>query len=370
MEYAIETVNLVKRYPTSARKGRNGSGGHYGVARVVSLSRFLSAFRGMRGPFIEALRGVNLKIRTGEIFGVLGPNGAGKTTIIKTLCTLVIHDEGEVYVDGFDVKKKPGEVLKHLQAVLPESRGFNWRLTGRQNLEFYALLYGLRKNETKDRIDYLLEFSGLGERSDDSYQRFSTGMQRKLLLCRALLRDTPTLVFDEPTAGLDPTSAMEFRTMLRNRLVREEKKTVLLSTHNLYEAQEICDRVAILDHGKITACDTPDNIRSMMVEEKVFSVAFMNTIFGKEQERMVDELEKIPGVHGATPEVDPDSNFHGMSIRLNRNMNLSTILDILMRTGLQIRTMSTNDPTLEDAFMAITAETAEQPDEPRSQEES
>ncbi len=158
--------------------------------------------------------------------------------MIKILCTLVIHDEGEAYVNGFDVKKEPGEVLRNLQAVLPESRGFTWRLTGRQNLEFYALLYGLREKEAKERINYLLEFTGLKERADDGYQRYSTGMQRKLLLCRALLRNTPTLLFDEPTAGLDPTSAAEFRSMLHESWPgRRERQS--------FSAHTICMRLRI-----------------------------------------------------------------------------------------------------------------------------
>ena len=199
-KYAIETIGLVKRYPTSARReSAPFHGGFAGRGRVVSFGGILSTLRGMKGPFIEALRGVDLKIRSGEIFGVLGPNGAGKSTLIKILCTLVIHDEGEAYVHGFDVKKEPEKVLRNLQAVLPESRGFTWRLTGKQNLEFYALLYGLREKEAKERINYLLELTGLKERADDGYQRYSTGMQRKLLLCRALLRNLSLIHISEPT---------------------------------------------------------------------------------------------------------------------------------------------------------------------------
>ncbi len=147
-KYAIETIGLVKRYPTSARRrGLGGNGGGMGGGRVDSFGNILSVLRQKRGSFIEALQGVDLQIKKGEVFGLLGPNGAGKTTLIKVLCTLVIHDEGKAYIHGFDVKKDPMEVIKNLQAVLPESRGFNWRLTGRQNLEFYALLYGMREKE-------------------------------------------------------------------------------------------------------------------------------------------------------------------------------------------------------------------------------
>jgi ABC-2 type transport system ATP-binding protein len=361
MEYPIETINLVKRYPTSARRERGGFG-FRGGGQVTSFGGILDALKRTKGPYVEALRGVSLKINKGQIFGVLGPNGAGKTTLIKILCTLIIHDEGEAYVDGLDVRKEPIEVLKKLQAVLPESRGFTWRLTGRQNLEFYASLYGLREKESQERIDYLLDLTGLKDRANDGYQRYSTGMQRKLLLCRALLRSTPILLFDEPTAGLDPASAAEFRVLLHDRLARDEGKTILLSTHNLYEAQGMCDRIAILDRGKITANDTPDNIRYMMFDEKVFEITFIDAIYSEEHENMINELEKMPGVHGATPDIDPERNFIGISIRVNKDMDLSDILDVIMKRGLKIRIINTKEPTLEDAFMAITGQLKEQRD--------
>ncbi len=169
MNYAIETIGLVKRYPTSSRN-EGGGRGYGGRGSIDSLDGILGVLRREKRSFIEALCGIDLQIKKGEIFGLLGPNGAGKTTLIKILCTLVIHDEGEAYVHGFDVKKEPAEVIKNLQAVLSESRGFNWRLTGRQNLEFYALLYGVTDKEAKERINHLLELTGLTERANDSYQ--------------------------------------------------------------------------------------------------------------------------------------------------------------------------------------------------------
>ena len=368
MEYAIETIGLVKRYPTNAPLRRDigvfmgGFRGGFAGGRgggPTSFGGIIRALRGIKGPSVEALRGVDLKIKEGEIFGVLGPNGAGKTTLIKILCTLVIHDEGEAYVHGFDVKKEPRKVLNNLQAVLPESRGFAWRLTGLQNLEFYALLYGLRQKEAEERVNYLLEFTGLKERENDGYQRYSTGMQRKLLLCRALLRNSPILLFDEPTAGLDPVSAAEFRSMLK-KLAREEKKTIFLSTHNLYEAQDICDRIAILDRGKITACDTPDNIRYMMLDEKVFNITFIDAIFNDDKVKMIHELEKMQGVHGATPDVDSEGGLHGLSIRANKDMDISGLLEVIIKSGLKIKMINAKEPTLEDAFMVFTGRQQEQ----------
>jgi ABC-2 type transport system ATP-binding protein len=310
----------------------------------------------VKGPFIEALRGINLKVKKGETFGILGPNGAGKTTLIKILCTLVLHDEGEAYVNGYDVKKEPDKVLKTLQAVLPGSRGFSWRLTGRQNLEFYALLYGLKEKEAEERIDYLLEFTGLEERADDGYQRYSTGMQRKLLLCRTLLRDTSILLFDEPTVGLDATSATEFRSLLHDKMAGEEGKTIFMSTHNLVEAQQICDRIAIIDRGKITACDTPDNIRYKMFDERPFNITFYDAWYSEEKEKMVDELQEMHGVYGVTPEIGHDKGFLGIAIRVDKNMDLSSIIKVLLKNDLKIRTINTQEPTLEDAFIAITGQ--------------
>jgi ABC-2 type transport system ATP-binding protein len=352
-DFAIETIGLIKRYPTASRMMEGGYGRGFGGS-VSSFGNIFGVLKRRKGAFIEALRGVDLRVKKGEVFGLLGPNGAGKTTLIKILCTLVIHDEGFAYVNRIDVKKEPGKVLKVLQAVLPESRGFTWRLSGRQNLAFYALLYGLRDREAEERINYLLELTGLQDRADDGYQRYSTGMQRKLLLCRALLRETQVLLFDEPTAGLDPTSAMEFRHLLRDKLAREEGKTVVLSTHNLPEAQDICDRIAILDRGKISMCDTPDHIRYTMSDEKIINIVLVDTLYSQEMEVMLNTLEKITGVYGVTPELDVDGKLVRLSIRVQKDLVLSTILEVLAKYQLQIRGIATQEPTFEDAFTAIT----------------
>jgi ABC-2 type transport system ATP-binding protein len=355
MTYAIETIDLVKRYPTKARRnvqpehGGKGPGGR----RVDSFGGLFSVLK-KHSAFVEALRGVSLQIEEGEVFGLLGPNGAGKTTFIKILCTLVIHDEGQAYVRGFDVKKQPAEVLKNLQAILPESRGFDWRLTGRQNLEFFALLYGVQDKEARERIDYLLDFTGLQERANDGYQRYSTGMQRKLLLCRALIRNTPVLLFDEPTAGLDPTSAAEFRGLLRERLSRGEGKTILLSTHNLSEAEEICDRVAILNHGKILACDTPVNIQRLMFDKRILKVSFLGSALQESPAEILSPLKAIAGVDDIALDVGRDKSLNAMSIQGSKDVDVSAILAVLVQHGLKIEKINTEEPSLEDVFMHLT----------------
>jgi ABC-2 type transport system ATP-binding protein len=350
-EYTIETINLVKRYPTKRPAMRGGPSVR--GSGMTSFGSTIDIIRKNKGLFVEALRGVNLQIRKGEIFGLLGPNGAGKTTLIKILCTLIHQDEGEAYVKGIDVKKNPRAVLKNLQAVLPESRGFNWRLTGRQNLYFFALLYGLGKKEAEERIDYLLEFTGLKERADDGYQRYSTGMQRKLLLCRALLQDSSVLLFDEPTTGLDPPSAIEFRNML-SEISKERDKTIFMSTHNLLEAQKMCKRIAIINRGKIIACDTPDNIRYKTFNEIIFSVTFHDVIFNDKHKKTLDELEKTYGVHSTIPKINSDGIFEGVTIRLEKDADFSGMLEVIIKSGLKIKMINTQEPTLEDAFIAIT----------------
>jgi ABC-2 type transport system ATP-binding protein len=178
-------------------------------------------------------------------------------------------------------------------------------------------------------------------------------MQRKLLLCRAMLQNSPILLFDELSSGLDPNIAMEFRGLLQ-RLAREEKKTIFLSTHNLYEAQGICDRIAIIDRGKITACDTPDNIRYMAAEEKVFNISFIEAVYNDERAKIVSQIEHVEGVHGVTPEVGTDNSFQRISIRTSKDMDISGILDMIITNQLKIGNINSQEPTLEQAFMSIT----------------
>jgi ABC-2 type transport system ATP-binding protein len=352
MNYAIQTVGLIKRYPTRSRS--DGPRGGHGGGSVGSFVNIAAIIKGTRGPFIEALRGVDLAIQQGEVFGLLGPNGAGKSTLIKILCTLVIHDQGDVLVNGVDVKKHPGKVLRNLQAVLPESRGFSWRLSGRQNLEFYAMLYGLTKERARERIDYLLNTTGLKDREADDYQRYSTGMQRKLLLCRALLRDTPCLLFDEPTSGLDPASAVEFRHLLRDKLAREEGKTVFLSTHNLAEAQDICDRIAILDRGKIVTCDTPANVQYALSDEKVFEITFVAPVPAVETALLLAALEHVSGLRHVRVETSPGGGLSRLLLRADRALALSNVLDAVALPGMEIAAVNTREPTLEEVFAVMT----------------
>ncbi|MFQ5851442.1 MAG: ABC transporter ATP-binding protein [Candidatus Binatia bacterium] len=198
-----------------------------------------------------ALDGVDLEVSHGEVFGLLGPNGAGKTTLLKILCTLLLPTEGFAAVNGHDVVEAPRKARQEVGYCLDTERSFYYRLTGMQNLAFFATLNNLTSGEASARIAEVLEVVGLNGAGGAPFMTYSKGMQQKLGLARALLTDPSILLLDEPTKSLDPGAATEFRRLLRGDLAEDRRKTVLLVTHSLEEARECCDRLAIMDQGKI-----------------------------------------------------------------------------------------------------------------------
>jgi ABC-2 type transport system ATP-binding protein len=217
---------------------------------------------------VLALDHVSLAIRKRELFGVLGPNGAGKTTLFKLLSTLIIPDEGRATVAGHDLVREPERVRAILTPVISDERSLNWRVSAFENLRFFAVLYGLEGRTIRPRIGELLETVGLSDVGHRMVGTFSTGMKQRLLIARALLPDPEVLLLDEPTRSLDPLAARRFRSFLRKHLVVERECTVLLATHNTEEALELCDRVAILDHGRVLEVGSAGDLsRSLVVQQ-------------------------------------------------------------------------------------------------------
>lgn len=341
---AVQVTNLVKRY-----SGRAGTiSGGYQIKALVSM------LRGNDVRNVTALDGVNLSISHGQVFGLLGPNGAGKTTLIKILSTLVLPDSGQVLADGVDVVKNPRLALTKLQTALTDP-GFERRLTGRQNLELYADLYGVPRKISKARIDELLEYFHMSEKADLMVQKYSTGMLRRMVVCKALLRDASIVLFDEPTIGLDPVSAAEFRKLLKQVLAKERGKTVLLSTHNLWEAQEVCDTIAVLKKGHISAIGSPSEIRYTVTDTvNIVLGIFIPNALGVQN--ICNKIREIDGI--SSLEITGSENGDGLLLSLEgaRGLDYNQLFATLIGAGVKITSLEVSQPSLEEAFFKLTKE--------------
>ncbi len=241
MSYSIETHNITKKYPEARGFG----------------DLLLHPFRRKQ---TTALSNVNIQIKKGELFGLLGSNGAGKTTLIKILCTLVLPTSGRAFVNGFDVTKDERKIRKTIGYVVSDERSFYWRLTGRQNLRFFAKLNNISKREAEQRIESLLSLTELSRHAERMFKDYSTGMRQKLAIARGLLINPEVLFMDEPTNGLDPITAQKLRKFIRKKLVEEEKRTIVFATHNLHEAEELCDRIAFIHRGEVKVSGLVEDI--------------------------------------------------------------------------------------------------------------
>ena len=227
------------------------------VVHVSGLHKTFPA-RGRHSPAVTAVDDVGFQVRRGELIGLLGPNGAGKTTTIKALCGLVRPDRGELLVAGVDVRRNRRQALRHLAAVLEGSRNLYWRLTVRENLEYFAGNRGVPRSQVRERIDTLLERFALATRRNALVSDLSRGMQQKLALAVAALADTEVVLLDEPTLGLDVETGYEVRALLRE--MRDEGRTVIVSTHDMPVVQDLCERTVVIAHGRVLVDDRVDHL--------------------------------------------------------------------------------------------------------------
>jgi ABC-2 type transport system ATP-binding protein len=248
MQYAIETIKLYKKFsPTKSPSFKD-----------------VFKFFGKRGDFIVACNEVDLRVREGELFGLVGPNGAGKTTLLKILSTIILPDSGKVMVNGFDVSRQDDKVRACIGLVTSETRSFYVRLSGRENLRFFASLYGLFSSSADKKIEELSELLEIKDKLDIMYQEYSSGIKQRFALARGLLNDAPILLVDEPTKSLDPSSAKTLRDFIRKKLVEQKKKTVIFTSHSLNEIQNLADTIAIMARGRLKASGPFDELRQKM----------------------------------------------------------------------------------------------------------
>ena len=294
----------------------------------------------------RAVDGIDLVVEPGEIFGLLGPNGAGKTTTMKMLATLLIPTSGTIRVLGIDPLMRPREVRARLGAMLSGERSLYMKLTGRENLEYFAALYHVPPGETKARIEKVLAAAKLADRADDYVERYSTGMRQRLALARALLPDPPLVVLDEPTVGLDPQASRDLRDRVRE--LKAQGRTVLLTTHYMEEADQLCDRVAIIDHGRIVALDTPAALKRTIRAEEV---VHLEISLDGDESAVIDRLgrsatvarsERSNGTLTVTAHCASARDF------------VPAAFDAARSTGTTIRHVEVVPVTLEDVFLALT----------------
>ncbi len=290
---------------------------------------------------IVAVDHINFKVKKGEIFGFLGPNGAGKTTTIRILTGILKPDEGKAIVAGYDVLEEPVKV-KQCIGVVPEVSNAYVDLSAWENLMLIGELYGVPKKERIERATKLLKEFGLYQARNRLVRGFSKGMKQKLLLCMALINDPEILFLDEPTSGLDVESAR----LLRERIQRynSEGKTIFLSTHNMEEANRLCHRIAIINHGEIAAIDTPENLRAQSIELQHVEVAFDKPV----------KLEEIP----KHPEIINVSSA-GNKVRIytaNPSSVIEFIVEFAKKRKMRILSLNTMMPSLEDIFVKLIKE--------------
>jgi ABC-2 type transport system ATP-binding protein len=230
------------------------------VLQTINLTKEFTKRKGFSSPrkfydktIFNAVKDVSLTVERGEVFGLLGPNGAGKTTLTKMLCTLMLPTSGSATINGFDIVKQQNKVKSSIALISSEERSFYWRLTGRNNLKFFAALYGLPRKHADKRIGEVLEVVGMAGAAHRRFQEYSTGMKQRMALARGLLADPEILFMDEPTKGLDPVATKDLHDFIRNDLV-PQGKTVILATHHLAEAEDVCDRICIMSNGEMKAC--------------------------------------------------------------------------------------------------------------------
>ena len=302
---------------------------------------------GKKSEAVRALDGVTVTIREGEVFGLLGPNGAGKTTLIKILTTLLLPTSGEAYVGGLSVVKEADKVRKIINLVSGgETPGYGI-LTVSENLWFFSQLYGLTTSAAKEKIKRLEADLDFEKYANTRMAKLSTGYKQRMSLARGLLNDPKILFLDEPTLGLDVLTAKRLRNYVVDWAKRQMKGTVLLTTHYMAEADEMCDRVAIISNGRILACDTPQKLKANLRETPIakIEVSSVQADFGV--------VETMKGVVGFSETRNIQTGTTTLKVMVNDSKVFSTIESTLNKQDLKVLSLNESEPTLEDVYIKL-----------------
>jgi ABC-2 type transport system ATP-binding protein len=316
---AIEVKDLCRTYRT-----------HTGIVR-------------RRRTDVRALDGISFEVEQGELFGLLGPNGAGKTTTIKILTTLLLPSSGTARVLGFDPAREPGQIRRRVGHVFGGDRGLYDRLSALDNLRYFADLYRVPVREKKARIDYLLELVKLKGRERQRVETYSRGMRQRLHIARGLLHDPEVLFLDEPTIGLDPVGAREVRETVAG--LREQGKTVLLTTHYMYEADELCRRVAVIAGGRIVAEGTPAELKARVLDRTIIEIESFGAVGSG-----LDRLRALPGVISVSTEPREQAEVILVQSSVGSELTHALLREL---QGITLGKVIAREPTLEDAYVEL-----------------
>ncbi len=302
------------------------------------MERLTKIYRSRRKE-VRAVDNISFDISKNEIVGILGPNGAGKTTTIKSILGLLIPDEGEIFISGRKVGTFDRWIYRNIAAVLEGNRNVYWRLTVRENLEFFAGLQGYKPSELKEKIDFLLQRFGLESRQNDQVRTLSRGMQQKVAVAVAFIRNTPILFLDEPTLGLDVESSLELRKTLRE-LASENLKTVLISSHDMKVVEEICERVIILKNGRIIANDRIPNLKSLF-RTIAYKIVYEGMLQEELKTRLKDNFLNV--------------TFGKMNfvVELKRTEDIYDLMDLLRSYKIQIKSLKAEEPDFERVYIEL-----------------
>jgi len=292
---------------------------------------------------VEAVKGISFDVEFGELFGLVGPNGAGKTTTIKMLTTLLTPTSGAAKVLGFDIVEDVVEIRRRIGIIFGGERGLYYRVSGRENLRYFADLYGVPLSKREKRIDELLELVGLSERADSKVEEYSRGMKQRLHIAKGLINDPQLVFMDEPTIGLDPQAARDTRAMIK-KLV-EKGKTILLTTHYMFEADELCRRIGVISNGEIVALDTPAGLKRFVKDITVIEVEAFGIV-----DTDIVNLRRWPEVKSVSANLEGERQ----TVRIQTPKGSEFIPEVTkLLSAAKIFDIRMKEPTLEDAYLRL-----------------
>jgi ABC-2 type transport system ATP-binding protein len=315
---------------------------------VSDLHRYYRTSKGIihkRHQTVEAVRGISFDVEFGELFGLVGPNGAGKTTTIKMLTTLLTPTSGGAKVLGFDIVKDVTEIRRRIGIIFGGERGLYYRVSGRENLRYFADLYGVPMSIREERINELLDIVKLTERADYRVEGYSRGMKQRLHIAKGLIHDPALIFMDEPTIGLDPEAARETRAMIK-RLV-QNGKTILLTTHYMFEADELCKRIGVISNGKIVALDSPSELKHFVKDISVIEVEAFGVV-----ESQLEELRRQQDVTNVSAELEGERQI--VRIQTPKGSEFIPVVTKVLSNA-RIVDVRIKEPTLEDAYLKLVA---------------